>query len=157
MSKGTKDDKGKSPARYFYWEPYAVLSARPERELIAMMDDLILALVQNNRDRAGAILMRLSMILSMQLAEEMDHVLEKVADVSSLGAKKYGIFNYKKGMKWSRLVDACGRHFLAFLQGTKKDEESGVDHRIHMLANIYMLGYYIKKDVGQNDLVEEKQ
>jgi len=80
--------------------------------------------------------------------------MKRVSEVGELGANKYGIFNYQNGMKWSRLVDALGRHTVSYLCNDLIDEESGRDHRYHMLANILMLTYHIKMGIGENDLIE---
>src|SRR5579872_6543918 len=52
--------------------------------------------------------------------------LEKVAEVGTYGAKKYGDGNWLNGggMAWSRLYDACIRHLFAFKSGEVMDKES---------------------------------
>ena len=70
------------------------------------------------------------------------------------GANKpeYGRNNWKKGMEWSRLVDAGLRHGLAILEGEEIDQDSGNPHVAHMLASIHMLLGNHALNVGTNDL-----
>ena len=70
------------------------------------------------------------------------------------GANKpeYGRNNWKKGMEWSRLIDAAQRHGLAMLRGEEIDQESGNHHAGHMLASIHMLIGMKHLKVGTNDL-----
>lgn len=80
--------------------------------------------------------------------------LEQMTIAMEYGANKpeYGRNNWKKGMEWSRLVDAAQRHGLAILQGEDVDKDSGNLHVAHMLASVHMLiGNYTLK-VGTNDL-----
>ena len=80
--------------------------------------------------------------------------LEQMAIAMEYGANKpeYGRNNWKKGMEWSRLVDAAQRHGIAILQGEDVDKDSGNLHVAHMLASVHMLlGNHALK-VGVNDL-----
>lgn len=80
--------------------------------------------------------------------------LELMTVAMEYGANKpeYGRNNWKKGMEWSRLIDAAQRHGLAILGGEAVDKDSGNPHVAHMLASIHMLlGNHAMK-VGTNDL-----
>ena len=66
--------------------------------------------------------------------------LTETAQAFSFGAKKYGKFNYKKGIEFLRLLDAAMRHLEQFKEGQDFDEESKtVLHLGHAMANISML------------------
>lgn len=67
------------------------------------------------------------------------------------GAKKYNKNNYKKGMKWSRVIDAAMRHLVAFNEKESVDEESGLCHLDHAKACLGMLVYYYEREVGEDD------
>lgn len=67
------------------------------------------------------------------------------------GMNKYGKNNYKKGMAWSRVIDALMRHTLAFAHGEEFDQESGLPHIYHMAACLNMLTYYYDKKLGEDD------
>jgi len=80
--------------------------------------------------------------------------LELMTVAMEYGANKpeYGRNNWKKGMEWSRLIDAAQRHGLAVLAGEDVDKDSGNPHVAHMLASIHMLlGNHAMK-VGTNDI-----
>lgn len=80
--------------------------------------------------------------------------LKLVTTAMEYGANKpeYGRNNWKKGMEWSRLIDAAQRHGLAILRGEEIDQESGNHHAGHMLASIHMLIGMKHLEVGTNDL-----
>ena len=64
---------------------------------------------------------------------------EKVLEVFTFGAEKYGDFNWRKGLEFSRLFGAAMRHQMAFWQGQDLDKESGLPHIAHAIANLMML------------------
>lgn len=55
------------------------------------------------------------------------------------GENKYGTFNYKNGINYTRLADAAMRHLTQFIDGQNDDEESGHNHLGHALASLAML------------------
>ena len=65
--------------------------------------------------------------------------LEGVAGVLAYGEKKYGRFNWKKGIETSRTYDAAMRHLLKWNDGVDLDEESGHSHLLHSAVNLMML------------------
>jgi hypothetical protein len=87
---------------------------------------------------------RVSLIVSPALLE--------VAKVGTMGAKKYGDYNYRLGMKWSRLADAGMRHFISYLSGERIDEESGLSHLAHVAWNVLALLEYEISGTGEDDL-----
>jgi hypothetical protein len=58
--------------------------------------------------------------------------LEALAYVYTIGAKKYGDYNWHKGMSWGRIISAMFRHIAAWLMGCSKDPHDGQ----HPLASV---------------------
>ena len=77
--------------------------------------------------------------------------------VLSYGAKKYAEHNYLKGMAWTRLAGAAGRHLWSWLAGEEDDPESGLPHLSHALASIAMLIETIERKKGLDDRYKESQ
>lgn len=83
------------------------------------------------------------------------YVLEGIARVFTWGAKGYGDWNWRKGIKLSRLYGATLRHVFAFWKGEDLDPESGLPHLDHALCSIIMLreNYRLRKDM--DDRIEK--
>lgn len=77
--------------------------------------------------------------------------LIRVAHVLDLGARKYGRFNYRKGMAWGRLLAACFRHLFAWASGEGVDRESGQSHLAHAACCILFLLEYEVHGLGEDD------
>lgn len=77
--------------------------------------------------------------------------LEQEALAFKHGAKKYGQWNFKKGMDWTRLIDASLRHIAAFKDGEDMDPESGYHHLGHARACLSMLLDYFYNELGTDD------
>lgn len=77
--------------------------------------------------------------------------LRHEAAAFAYGVKKYGRNNYKKGMEWSRCLDAALRHIYAFASKEDIDTESGNHHLGHARACLSMLLYYIDNKKGTDD------
>jgi len=80
--------------------------------------------------------------------------LELMAKAMEYGADKpeYGRNNWKKGMAWSRLLDAALRHGLDILNGEDVDTDSGNSHLAHMLGSVHMLLGNYDMRIGTNDI-----
>lgn len=160
-SKAVKADSGKPPARYFYFTPMALFHGpeSTESRMAVCFEEFLNKIIGGNIRGARNSLALFSAVVTTSLSEDLKmtkaDVFKSVSYVSELGSRKYGIFNYQKGMKWSRLIDALGRHFIHHLCDDYIDEESGKDHRFHILANILMLMYYLQHNIGENNLTEE--
>lgn len=76
--------------------------------------------------------------------EAMMRVLEN-------GAKKYGVYNWQKGLNYSSVVDSLERHVLAFRNGEDRDKESGEYHMAHVAVNALFLLYYQAKGMIEYD------
>lgn len=68
--------------------------------------------------------------------------IEGIAKVMTMGAKKYGIENWKKGLERRRILAALYRHLLAYHKGEKYDEESELNHLLHVAVNAMFLFWY---------------
>lgn len=77
--------------------------------------------------------------------------IEQEAQAFAFGANKYGKYNFRNGIDYTRLIDAAQRHILAFSDGEDKDPESGVSHLAHARANLAMLLYMIKHKSEHDD------
>jgi hypothetical protein len=65
--------------------------------------------------------------------------IEQEALVMGFGAEKYGKGNWSNGLSYSRLIDACLRHTLAFADGEDNDPETGLSHLAHARCCLGML------------------
>lgn len=65
--------------------------------------------------------------------------LEQEALVMAFGAKKYGTYNWRGGIKFSRLLDATLRHIFAFNDGEDLDPETGLNHLAHARCSLAFL------------------
>lgn len=63
----------------------------------------------------------------------------KKARVMGLGATKYGVDNWRKGLAWTRIAGALLRHIFAWLGGEDIDKESGESHLAHAACCIDFL------------------
>lgn len=69
--------------------------------------------------------------------------LLEIAKVLEHGAGKYDEHNWRKGMKWSRLLSSSLRHITAFNEGEDLDPESGINHLAHAACGLmFLLEYY---------------
>lgn len=93
-------------------------------------------------------------MLPMQLAFKLDDnkpplgliprsALTEEAAVMGHGAVKYGAHNWRKGMAWSKYIDAAQRHILAWNEGEDLDAESGLHHLAHARCNLAFLIEYM--------------
>lgn len=73
------------------------------------------------------------------------------AKAMEFGKGKYGRNNYKGGMDWTRLLDACLRHTYAFINKEDNDPESKLNHLYHAKANLGMLIYFYENKLGKDD------
>lgn len=77
--------------------------------------------------------------------------LEEVALVMGFGAKKYGVENWRLGMRWGRCAAAAFRHLSAWMCGQDKDPETGYSHLAHAACCIMFLLTYERYGVGEDD------
>ena len=77
--------------------------------------------------------------------------LKEEAAVMMFGAAKYGRDNWRKGMDYTRLIDASLRHILAYANGQNIDTESGKSHLAHARCCLAMLIAYEHDALGYDD------
>lgn len=68
--------------------------------------------------------------------------IKQIAEVYTMGAKKYADRNWEKGIKWGRIYAAAQRHLHAFWDGEDNDPESGLCHLAHAAWGILALLVY---------------
>ena len=73
------------------------------------------------------------------------------ARAMSYGEKKYGTHNFRNGISYSRLADACMRHLTVWLEGENIDKESGNSHLDHALASLAMLAFMAEHRKDMDD------
>lgn len=83
--------------------------------------------------------------------------LVEIANVFGHGAVKYGRFNYKSGLAYSRVIGAAYRHLGAFNAGEDLDGESGYSHIAHLGACCLMLLDYIAEHPELDDRYKPKK
>jgi len=66
------------------------------------------------------------------------------AQVMTFGAKKYGEYNWTKGLKVVRVLSAGMRHILQFLMGEDNDKETGLSHLAHARCCMAMAMWTVK-------------
>jgi len=81
--------------------------------------------------------------------------LIEVVKVAEMGAKKYGKYNYRKGMEWTRVLNSAFRHLIAIRNGEDRDKESGVLHAAHFVFNGLMLIEYFDTHKELDDRSKE--
>ena len=67
------------------------------------------------------------------------HGLMAVARAFSYGAGKYGDWNYRNGIQFSKLIGSTLRHITTWNGGESVDKESGECHLSHAAANLMMI------------------
>lgn len=72
------------------------------------------------------------------------YFLDDISMVLGFGAKKYGAGNWRKGIKFTRLISAAKRHISAVEKGEIIDPESGISHLAHAATNMMMLDDFIR-------------
>lgn len=79
------------------------------------------------------------------------YAINELAKAYTMGALKYSPHNWRKGMKWSRVIDSLKRHLNAIergedydgTKGVMKEGKSGLLHAAHVAWNaITLLEYY---------------
>lgn len=82
--------------------------------------------------------------------------LFEIAEVYTLGAKKYGDRNWQKGMRWGRTFSAIMRHLWAWLGGEDWDRETGLSHLAHAAWGCLTLLAYSRRGLGVDDRKDDE-
>lgn len=69
---------------------------------------------------------------------------EQYARVLTVGAAKYGDYNWQAGMPWTTVLASMERHVAAFKRGEDFDPETGLLHVGHIMCNAAFLTEYYK-------------
>ncbi|HUM43571.1 MAG TPA: DUF5664 domain-containing protein [Fervidobacterium sp.] len=77
--------------------------------------------------------------------------LEDLAAVLTFGSLKYEDHNWRKGMKWSRVIGSLKRHLNAIEKGEDVDPESGLLHIGHLMCNAMFLSEYYRTQQALDD------
>ena len=79
-------------------------------------------------------------------------IIDEIAKVYTYGCIKYDDDNWRKGLKWRKLVvGPLQRHLNKWLRGEKIDEESNCHHLAMVVWQCIALMMYEKYSVGQDD------
>lgn len=78
------------------------------------------------------------------------------AKVMGFGEKKYGTWNWSKGLSTLRLCSAAMRHILQFLMGEDNDSETGFSHLAHARCCMGMAIWMLKHKPGYDDRMGKK-
>ena len=62
--------------------------------------------------------------------------------VLEYGAEKYEPFNWQKPTERNTLIDSMQRHMAALIDGEEFDQESGLTHIGHIMANALFYSYH---------------
>ncbi len=68
--------------------------------------------------------------------------LERLAEIYTIGAKKYADRNWELGLSWSRCFGAIMRHAWAFWKGESIDPDNGGHHLAAVVFNAMALIEY---------------
>ncbi|HWY34913.1 MAG TPA: dATP/dGTP diphosphohydrolase domain-containing protein [Nitrosopumilaceae archaeon] len=79
------------------------------------------------------------------------------ADVYTRGAKKYDDNNWRKGIKWTRILGAMMRHLLWYMAGETYDPEDGQHHLASLAwgANTLMEYEFTHKELDDRYIAVE--
>jgi hypothetical protein len=80
----------------------------------------------------------------------------ELARAMMYGEEKYARYDYYKGHKLSDLVSAARRHLSKFYAGEDLDDESGVHHLAHCMANCLMMLHQIDLGTSADDRYKPK-
>mgnify|MGYP001614459051 FL=1 len=83
--------------------------------------------------------------------------LEALAEVYTIGARKYDDNNWRKGLKWGRIVGALLRHLEAWRKGESRDANDGQLHLAAVMWCAATLLEYERTKVGEDDRADAKQ
>lgn len=81
--------------------------------------------------------------------------LKQLGVVAEMGARKYGLHNYRKGIQVSRTLDAAFRHLLAAMSGDDFDKEDGNNHLASCAWNVLVALQTIKDHPTLDDRYKE--
>lgn len=84
------------------------------------------------------------------------NALTEIAKVLSVGANKYGKYNWKMVEDTSRYEGALLRHYAAYQAGEMYDKETGLSHLAHLGCNALFLLYFFLEEECKGNRKEKK-
>ena len=81
--------------------------------------------------------------------------LRLIAEIMTMGEKKYGKFNHLQGTDWLRYADPAMRHINSWLEN-EVDPESGKSHLAHAAASIMILLELELRGIGIDDRFKDE-
>jgi hypothetical protein len=66
----------------------------------------------------------------------------QLARLFSVGAEKYDVRNWEKGMEWSKVLSPLLRHVFKYMGGEDNDPETELSHMTHVAWNALILLEY---------------
>lgn len=72
--------------------------------------------------------------------------LEPLVRVLEFGAKKYGDYNWQKGLDKTEILESAMRHLTDLMDGEVYDKESGLHHIGHLMCNAMFYEYFDAKE-----------
>lgn len=142
---GTKYDHDKPMLVYNYWQ--GIMNFLPHCDFNFSQEVFDLKLVLDSAKNNNSGLYEINKILLCLKAEiglDTLPIITEVSRVCKMGADKYGLLNYRKGIHYDRLLSAALRHYWKGLH--RLDEESGLPHWAHLFSNLFMLIELIQLD-----------
>jgi hypothetical protein len=79
--------------------------------------------------------------------------LAVVADVLTIGSRKYAERNWELGMPFKDAMGSLERHYMAWKAGEDLDPESGLHHLAHVACNALFLLTWVLRGKGTDDRV----
>jgi hypothetical protein len=70
--------------------------------------------------------------------------IRSLGEVLTMGADKYDDRNWENGLSWTATIASLDRHLSAFKNREDFDEESGLLHIEHALANVMFLNHFYR-------------
>lgn len=74
--------------------------------------------------------------------------------ILGMGANKYAARNWEKGLDYSAIVGAIGRHMALWASGQRVDTESGLSHMAHVACMSLFAVAHELRGVGNDDMPE---
>jgi hypothetical protein len=85
------------------------------------------------------------------------YALTEVAKVLAFGAGKYDKHNWRRGISYSRLMDAALRHLMDFNNGEDLDPESKLSHIAHASCCLMFLLWMVQHRSDLDDRYDDDQ
>jgi hypothetical protein len=160
MSETKCFDEGKPELLFTYWLGLSPIYNEPKGDLLSSFSRYIDCFIEEDYEAVIDYSYTLIQYTARSLGLEEISILTMVSEVSKFGANKYGLNNYIHGTQVSRRLNSASRHLLKYMIGNKVyDEESGLHHLAHFIANILIINSWVNDEEKMNkfnDMVQYK-